>query len=74
MRTDMVKTVQLGELVVAAFDQAAHWSSDPTEVSRLATRVVTHVLQCGRNKVHSTIQRSAPRPLLEVSHEIPSTP
>jgi hypothetical protein len=60
MRTDMVKTVKIGELVVAAFDEASHWSSDPTEVSRLATRVVTHVLRRNRNKAHLT-RSPAPR-------------
>ena len=54
MRTDMVKTVKIGELVVAAFDEASLWSSDPTEVSHLATRLVTHVLRRGQNKAHST--------------------
>jgi hypothetical protein len=60
MRTDMVKTVKVGELVVAAFDEASHWSSDPTEVSRLATRVVTHILRCGQNKAHSTRSPAPP--------------
>ena len=60
MRTDMVKTVRVGELVVAAFDEASHWSSDPMEVSRLATRVVTHVLLRGRTKVHLTSSPALP--------------
>jgi hypothetical protein len=45
MTTDTKRTVQLGDLVVAAFDEAAHHSSDPEEVSRLATRVVMQMLQ-----------------------------
>ena len=40
----------VGELVVAAFDEAAHHSSDPKEISRLATRVVEHVLLTARRQ------------------------
>ncbi len=39
------RTVQLGDLVVAAFNKAAQFSTNPKEVSRLATRAVVHVLQ-----------------------------
>jgi hypothetical protein len=45
MRTDAHETAQLGELVVAAFDEAAQYSSDPREVSRLATRAVMQMLR-----------------------------
>jgi hypothetical protein len=31
------ETILLGDLIVALFDEAAHYSSDPKEVSRLAT-------------------------------------
>jgi hypothetical protein len=41
-------TIQLGDLVVAAFDEAAHHSSDPEEVSRLATAAVLKMLQSWR--------------------------
>ena len=41
-------TVQLGDLVVAAFDEAARHSRDPREVSRLATRAIKHLLWRGR--------------------------
>jgi hypothetical protein len=44
MRTHAHKTAQLGELVVAAFDEAARYSADPREVSRLATQAVVHML------------------------------
>jgi len=37
-------TVELGDLVVAAFDMAAHHSADPREISRLAERTVMRVL------------------------------
>ena len=45
MRTNAHETAQLGELVVAAFDAAAQYNSDPREVSRLATRAVMHLLR-----------------------------
>jgi hypothetical protein len=45
MRTYVRKAVQLGELVVAAFDFTAQYSTDPREVSRLATSAVMHMLQ-----------------------------
>jgi len=45
MRTNVHQTVQFGELVVAAFDRAARFSTDPREVSRLATSAVVHMLR-----------------------------
>jgi hypothetical protein len=45
MRANVCKTVKLGELVVAAFDMAGQYSTDPQEVSRLATRAVMQLLQ-----------------------------
>ena len=45
MRTDTYKTVQLGDLVVAAFDLAARYSTDPRKVSRMATRAVARLLR-----------------------------
>ena len=48
MRTHAFKTAPLGDLVVAVFDEAAHYSTDPREVSRLATRAVAHILRCAR--------------------------
>ena len=45
MRTYLHKTALLGELVVAAFDNAARYSTDPREVSHLATQVVAHMLR-----------------------------
>jgi hypothetical protein len=41
-------TVQLGDLVVAAFDTAAEYSPDPREVTRLATGAVVHMLRRAR--------------------------
>lgn len=39
------KTILLGELVVAAFDIAAQYSTDPREISRLATKAVIHIMR-----------------------------
>lgn len=36
---------RVGDLIVAAFDEAARFSTDPVEVSQLATRAVTHILE-----------------------------
>ncbi len=49
MRTQVHKTAQFGELVVAAFDGAADYSTDPREVSRLATQAVAHILRHARS-------------------------
>ena len=38
------KTAELGELVAAVFDVAATYSTEPREVSRLATYAVRHLL------------------------------
>jgi len=48
MRTRVHTTAQLGNLVVAAFDGAARYSTDPREVSRLATQAVAHMLRRAR--------------------------
>ena len=45
MKTQIYRTAQFGELVVAAFDGAADYSTDPLEVSRLATEAVAHILR-----------------------------
>ena len=49
------KTAEIGELVVAAFDRAARYSTDPDEVSRLATTAVMHILR------HAPGHRFTPR-------------
>ena len=36
---------ELGDLIAAAFDEAARYSTDPSEVSRLATRALAHILE-----------------------------
>jgi hypothetical protein len=48
MKTNFYKTAELGDVVVAAFDEAAHYSSDPRRVSRLATRAVLRMLRRAR--------------------------
>lgn len=58
MRTHVHQSAQLGELVVAAFDEAAHYSTDPREVSRLATQAVGHMLRGARR---SAISLSRPK-------------
>jgi hypothetical protein len=50
MRTRAQKTAQLGELVVAVFDEAAQYGTDPDEVSRMATRAVLHMLRRARGR------------------------
>jgi hypothetical protein len=44
------KTAQLGELVVAVFDEAAQYGTDPEEVSRIPTRAVMHILRRPRGQ------------------------
>lgn len=65
MRTTVDKTAQLGELVVAAFDKAAQYSTDPREVSRLATRAVMHMLWRAREE--PSISLSPPTTCTKVS-------
>jgi hypothetical protein len=48
MRTHIHNTTQLGELVVAVFNEAARYSANPREVSRLATRVVKRMVRRSR--------------------------
>jgi hypothetical protein len=45
LRKDKPNTVQIGELIVAAFDNAAQYSTNPRVVSRLATELVVHMLR-----------------------------
>lgn len=50
-----VKTALLGDLVVAAFEEAALHSADPRVVTRLATRAVANLLKRaaeGRIRAH----------------------
>lgn len=45
MTTNIHQTVQIGDLIVAAFDVAAKYSTDSREISRLATRAVIRMLR-----------------------------
>ena len=54
MKAILRKTAELGEVVVTAFDNAAHYSTNPQEVSRLATQAIAHLLRPRR-------QQTAPR-------------
>ncbi len=38
-------TARLGDLIAAAFDEAARYGADPREVSRLATQAVMHLMR-----------------------------
>jgi hypothetical protein len=60
MRTHVQKSARLGDLVVAAFDEAARFSSDPREVSRLATQAVGHMLR-GAQKRKISLSRPTMR-------------
>jgi hypothetical protein len=59
MRENNHKT-DLGELVVAVFDIAAQYSTDPREVSRLATRVVMQIV---RRACKARVARPSPTAL-----------
>jgi hypothetical protein len=52
MTAPIHKTAQLGELVVAVFDDAAQYDTDPEAVSRIATRAVMHIFQRARRRLH----------------------
>jgi len=53
------ETMQLGDLIAAAYDEAARQASDSRDVSRVATRVVTKFLRSAR--------RALPPPLTAVT-------
>ena len=71
MKTGTQKTIRLGDLVVALFDEAARHSSDPDEVSRVATRAVLYVLRCARRTLTPLSPRAAS---IESSHGQIETP
>jgi hypothetical protein len=56
MKRHPQKQAELGELVVAMFDEAANYSTDPREVSRLATWAVNDLLR-GRSLRRSFVAR-----------------
>ena len=48
VKTRTQKTARLGDLIAAAFDEAARYTTDPREVSRLATQAVRHLVRHAR--------------------------
>jgi hypothetical protein len=62
MKMNAFKTAELGDVIVAAFDKAARYSTDPRTVSHMATQAVLRIL---RRSVDSKV-RVSPQP--------PSTP
>jgi hypothetical protein len=58
VKDQITKTIELGELVLAVFDEAAQHSTDPREISRLATQAVSsllwHMPQPGRARPSRT--------------------
>ena len=61
MMTNTYRTAQLGDLIAAAFDEAARYTTDPAHVSRLATRAVQHILRRAPRK-------SAPKIAAKTAH------
>ena len=45
MKTRALETAKLGDLIVAAFDEAARYTADPKLVAQLATRAVISMLR-----------------------------
>lgn len=54
MKADLRKTAELGEVVAAAFDRAAQYSTNPRKVSRLVTRAVALMRRTQRTQVTSS--------------------
>jgi len=54
MKTLIPRTAPLGEVVAAAFDRAARYTTDRREVSRLATEAVLQLLRRARRRPQST--------------------
>ncbi len=59
MKNNSYTMIRLGDLVVAAFDEAAHQSSDPRVVSRLATLTVIQLLQAARRAAAARLPQPA---------------
>ena len=53
MRANLRKTAELGEVVAAAFDQAAAYSTDAREVAQLATQAIALMLRPQRRRLTS---------------------
>lgn len=44
MKSQTRKTAPLGDVILAVFDKAAQYSTNPREVAHLATQAVSHML------------------------------
>jgi len=53
VRTHAHTSTPLGQLIAAVFDEAALYSDNPREVSRLATKAVVHLLERLRRSSHA---------------------
>jgi hypothetical protein len=56
MKTSGSETVELGQLIVCAFDSAANYTDDPKEVSRLATQALEHIF------LHARLRKALSKP------------
>jgi len=65
MTTHIHETAELGDLVVAAFDETALYSANPAEVSWLATQAVSHVLLRQPQRIGTPVSRS-PAPVIRL--------
>lgn len=54
MSTTVHQTTLVGDLIAAVFDEAAQYSSDQRDISRLATEAVLHML----SRARSTLPRA----------------
>ena len=57
METRPQTTIQLGELIVAIYDEAGRFGGDRKEISLLATRAVKHLVRCSR--ISRELERAA---------------
>lgn len=58
MKARVHKTTEFGELVLAAFDGAACYSTDPVVVARLAAGAVSLMLRHARTQAIPPLQQS----------------
>jgi hypothetical protein len=68
----LLKPVCLGDLVVAAFDEAAFYSTDPREISRWATKKIARVLLGTRRTTAGRRSLSTDRAAVAAASHSPS--
>jgi hypothetical protein len=61
MRSHPCRTAKLGDLIVAAFDEAAFYSADPGEVSLLATQAIARLLRSAARATPTQHTAAGPR-------------